>query len=199
MDRVVDIACPLCGASLGELTDNQPGRVVRRCPGCGARLELRRGADERSVGDPGTVFQPRVLVESVAGPGSETLAAPADAATVEPEQSGTRRRHAGPEAYFLILGAAAGRERIPVVWARTVFGRAGADVEIADPAVADHHFQVEVMGREFYLRDLASGLGTRLNGREVRYTELLAGDEVAAGGTVLVFRTADDGIGRHAP
>ena len=68
------------------------------------------------------------------------------------------------------------------------------DVRLEDASLAPRQFQVDVMGHEFYLRDLAGD--TRLNGREVRFMELLPGDEIAAGATVLVFRAAGDGLGR---
>jgi len=190
----VVIHCPLCGVSLGEAAADGPERVESSCPSCGAALVLRRIEETVRDGDLGTMFQARIEVESAEPTGAETLAAaPEDgrASAGEPEIP------PGPEAFFMVLGAPAGQERIRLERARTVFGRAGADVELADRTVAERHFQVEVMGREFFLRDLGSGRGTRLNGSEVRYTELLPGDEVAAGGTVLVFRTADDGVSRR--
>ncbi len=104
----------------------------------------------------------------------------------------------GVAAYFLRLGAAPGRERLVLERARTVFGRGGADIELDDPAVSKRHFQVDVLGREFFVRDLGSRHGTFLNGRAVRYAELLPGDELLAGATLLVFRTAADGLSRPA-
>ena len=50
------------------------------------------------------------------------------------------------------------------------------------------------MGSEYFLRDLGSRNGTHLNGHAVRYSEILPGDEVRAGQSILVFRTPDDGI-----
>jgi len=194
----VVIQCPLCGVSLGEAAADGPERVESSCPGCGAALVLRRIEETARDGDLGTMFQARIEVESVEPTGAETLtarAAPGD----DRASSGAPEIPPGPEAFFMVLGAPAGQERIRLERARTVFGRAGADVELADGSVAERHFQVEVMGREFFLRDLGSGRGTRLNGSEVRYTELLPGDEVAAGATVLVFRTADDGVSRRRP
>ncbi len=54
------------------------------------------------------------------------------------------------------------------------------------------------MGREFFVRDLSSKNGTFLNGHRVRYSELLPGDELRAGDTVLVFRTSEDGLSRSS-
>jgi transcription elongation factor Elf1 len=89
---------------------------------------------------------------------------------------------------FLVLGAPPGSERIPLPSARTLFGRKGADVDLDDAAVSRRHFQVEVAGRDYFVRDLDSSNGTFVNGRRVRYAELLDGDEVRAGQTFLVFR-----------
>lgn len=193
------LACPLCGADLGNLpAADHPDRSERTCPTCGARLALRRVDRPEAESDAGTVFQPRILVESAEPVGTETLATP----PARDHASGAHTPAAsdlppGPEAYFLVVGAPAGRERIRLERARTVFGRAGSDVELSDPAVADRQFQIEVAGSEFYLRDLESGRETRLNGKPVRYTELLPGDEIVVGTTALVFRTADDGLSRR--
>jgi adenylate cyclase len=97
-----------------------------------------------------------------------------------------------------VVGGAPGRERLPLPSARTVFGRAEADVDLGDPAVSGRHFQVEAAGREFFIRDLGSRNGTFVNGRRIRYAELLPGDEVLAGSTYLVFRTSQDALGRPA-
>ena len=191
------VACPLCGSGLSELPSARSEPVLRTCPGCGTLLVLRQVDAVGGEGDAATVFQPRVLVEAAEDPGAATLAAlPGESAAGA--AAGAPRLPPGVEPYFLVLGAPPGRERIRLEQARTVFGRGGeADVELRDEQVAERHFQVEVMGREYYLRDLGSGRGTRLNGREVRYTELLPGDEVSAGEISLVFRTADDGLSRR--
>jgi len=94
---------------------------------------------------------------------------------------------------FLVLGAPPGSGRIPLPSARTVFGRKGADVDLDDPAVSRRHFQVEVAGRDVFVRDLDSSNGTFVNGRRVRYAELVDGDEVRAGETFLVFRSSPEG------
>jgi len=99
-------------------------------------------------------------------------------------------------AAFLVLGAPPGSERIPLPSARTLFGRKGADIDLDDPAVSRRHFQVEVAGRDVFVRDLDSSNGTFVNGRRVHYAELVDGDEIRAGQTFLVFRGSEANQGR---
>ncbi len=102
------------------------------------------------------------------------------------------------EAFFLILGAPPGKERIRLERARTTFGRKRADVDLGDPTVSAFHFHIDVMGSELFVRDLDSKNGTFLNAHKVRYSELLPGDELRAGDTVLIFRTSEDGLSRSS-
>jgi hypothetical protein len=164
-----------------------------------------------------TLFQPGLMVGSILR--EDAIAESADEAetTADAKNSGGNEEHVrlprtpgtrvvpptpppstplelDTEAYFLVLGAPPGAERLPLTTARTTFGRTGADVLLKDDAVSGPHFQIDVMGREFFVRDLKSRNGTLLNGHMVRYSEILPGDELQAGETVLVFRTADDGL-----
>lgn len=209
----MEVICPSCGEPLSVRAPELSGSAEAVCPGCSERITVRE-APAASVGlDVGdeplgdvTIFQPGITLGSLFAdevdggePGARRAAADDD--------SGTRTAVVSPdftppplrldvEAFFQVLGAAPGEERIELERARTVFGRRGADVELPDGAVSNRHFQVDVMGREFFIRDLDSRHGTHLNGRPVRYTEMVPGDEVRAGGTVMVFRTAGDGLGR---
>lgn len=97
----------------------------------------------------------------------------------------------------MVVGARSGSERLALTAARTTFGREEADVNLSDGTVSRRHFQIEAMGKEFFIRDLESRNGTFLNGSKVRYSQLLPGDEIVAGGTALIFRLSDDGIGRR--
>lgn len=151
-----------------------------------------------------TVFQPVLMVESImdelrtkpAGeqtghdePGTETL-------ETDPSALPSPFLEIDVEAFLLLLGAAPGQEKRPLIRAKTTFGRRGADVELDDAAVSGLHFQIEAFGKEFFLRDLDSRNGTFLNGTKVRYSQLLPGDQVTAGKTTLIFRTSDDLIDR---
>ena len=202
----MDLSCPACGAAFEAVPERADEAIDLTCRVCGSRLTLRTaGAAATPAPLPGavdsssaTLFQPRALlevaIEETAPTHPTAIGSPVPLAPVAPVAPVPAPQ--GSEGWFLVLGAPPGRERLRLASARTVFGRAGggADVALEDASLAPRQFQVDVMGREFYLRDLAGD--TRLNGREVRFMELVPGDEVAAGATVLVFRVAGDGLGR---
>lgn len=197
--------CTRCGAALAGLPDDlgESSEVV--CPLCGQRVGRQQATlaiTERVVVSPeasdfgnATIFQPRVALAGILETPAASKAAASTAGNAGPFVPPPLALDA--EAFFMVLGAAPGREKIRLARARTVFGRTDADVDLDDPGVSRRHFQVEAMGREFFLRDLGSRHGTLLNGRKVRYMEILPGDEVQAGGTVLVFRLRDDGLSRR--
>ena len=208
--------CDSCGH---EMDTARPDAVTRqwRCPKCGAEVRL----DSTEVQPPSsgsfdissataqepadTVFQPGLMMDSIM---EELKEAPVAAELATSTEPGTETMETDPstlpapflqldvEAYLLILGASPGQERRPLARAKTSFGRQGSDVVLDDPAISSTHFQIEAFGKEFFLRDLDSRNGTFLNGTQVRYSQLLAGDQITAGKTSLIFRTSDDLIDR---
>jgi len=197
---MTEIVCQSCGCffTVGE-TVKQGERLTAHCPSCGAVTIYRIGSPTATT---------RIVDGAAATRRMPRPAAPADEASVPAPVDPSRTtlipsQGAAPPplpsaagGYFLILGAEPGRERIPLRTARTVFGRAEADVDLGDATVSSRHFQVEVAGREFFIRDLKSRNGTFVNGRRIHYAELLPGDEVLAGSTYLVFRTSKDRLGK---
>ncbi len=167
-------------------SDSEPdGFSTRRKGG------LENLARSVSQGGATTLFQPGAMIDSILEAGD------ADSG------SNTWVLHRAPQApqlqiqakpYFLVLGAPPGFERIPITAARTVFGRDDGDVRLDDPSVSSRHFQLDVVGHEFFVKDLGSRNGTRLNGHDVRYSELLPGDEIHVGESVLIFRLEGDEI-----
>jgi hypothetical protein len=159
-------------------------------------------ADRSNPAD--TVFQPALMMSSImdelepAAQGEE----PAHGTITGTEFVGEIANLPSPfldleaQPYLLILGAKPGEERRPIVRAKTSFGRTQADVNLADPSVSSTHFQIEAFGSEFFVRDLESRNGTFLNNNRVRYSQLLAGDQITAGRTTLIFRLSDDNIDR---
>lgn len=62
---------------------------------------------------------------------------------------------------------------------RLTIGRAAdCDVRLEDVAVSKHHALVEVLGKDYVLRDLGSSNGTRVNGQEVTRHLLQHGDMI---------------------
>lgn len=197
--------CDKCGHET-DLTRTDPDNGGWHCPNCGAvakleSTEIQPPPDERAD----TVFQPALMVDSIM---DELEALPAGSEPRSVSEPGTETLETDPntlpspylqldvEAYLLVLGASPGQERRPLVRAKTSFGRQQADVILEDPAVSSQHFQIEVFGKEFFLRDLESRNGTLLNGTKVRYSQLLPGDQITAGKTSMTFRTSDDLIDR---
>lgn len=135
-----------------------------------------------------TLFQPSILMDGILG---ETSLADAPAA-----KSATAPDGANPErppfrlevpAYFLMVGAPPGFERIELTSAQTVVGREGADLVLDDAKISSRHCQIDIVGREFYVRDLDSLNGTYLNGHKIRSSQILPGDSLRVGKTTLVF------------
>jgi hypothetical protein len=140
-----------------------------------------------------TVFQPHLMADTVI----QDAAALGGTPPGEQEQPpGTQLLQVEVEAFFLVLGAPAGEERLSIPRAKTVFGRGEVDVKLTDPTVSGSHFQVEAFGKEFFVRDAGSRNGTFLNGTKIQYSQILPGDQVTIGKTTLIFRTSGDEIDR---
>ncbi len=65
---------------------------------------------------------------------------------------------------------------------------AGCTVSLADPDVSRQHARIVRTGNSRVLVDMDSTNGTRVNGEAVSEVTLRDGDEVALGGTVLVYQ-----------
>lgn len=154
------------------------------------------------------VFQPVLAMDSMIrelSRGEESQDSKAERSSDEPA---TERLQSDPggspaphleldiEPYLLLLGAPPGRERRPLVTARTTFGRKKADEILDDASVSSVHFQIEAFGKEFFVRDLKSRNGTFLNGAKIDYSQLLPGDQITAGRVTLIFRLSNDDFDR---
>jgi uncharacterized protein YkwD len=68
---------------------------------------------------------------------------------------------------------------------KVVGSAAGLGLQIADPSVADRHAIIRYARGRYYVRDLKSTGGTFLNGRRIRWTQLLKhGDNLRFGGGI---------------
>jgi len=91
----------------------------------------------------------------------------------------------------ITTGPAAGRE-IEIGQDETIIGRArDCHICIADQAASSHHCAIIREGDEYWIRDLGSTNGTRLNGEMVVSSRLKPGDAVMAGSTEIQF-SGDD-------
>jgi len=213
--------CPACGLAItfrvAEPAPNAAGSRPGSSPsteaiGLDELAALRVEAESfttdfhpRSLFDEGVALG-RTDAEAGRGAGRSGAGADAEATaslTVDGVEIGFEdgaggRRSPAREAYLLRVGAEAGAERLALPWACTVVGRRDGDLKLSDVTVSGRHFQIESIGAEFFVRDLGSRNGTWLNGQRIRYAELRPGDALRAGRTLLVFRTAGDGIARPA-
>jgi hypothetical protein len=183
-----EIECPQCGAGIRVVPESGETQVSLTCPGCRASLRVQIETAPSGHGLE-TIFQPQLLSEGFAETaiidGSGTL-------QLKPEEL---RQARGPldlklKAYLVVVGDPEGHQH-PVAAPKTTVGREGADIAVGDPALSGRHFEIEVLGEEFFLRDLDSRNGTMLNGSSIRATELVAGDKIRAGRTTFLFQTQE--------
>jgi adenylate cyclase len=74
---------------------------------------------------------------------------------------------------------------------RTRIGRHPVNpIKLADREVSKEHAEISRVGADWWIQDLNSSNGTFVNGRRVTRFKLKDGDEIALGGTVLVFKTS---------
>jgi hypothetical protein len=85
-----------------------------------------------------------------------------------------------------------GRERTVALTSDTVtIGRlAECDVVLNDKGASRKHAQLKLRNGSWTLTDLGSTNGTRLNGQTVQSRELVDGDKITIGTTVIEFRRA---------
>lgn len=75
---------------------------------------------------------------------------------------------------------------------KTVVGREDADIIAADQTLSAQHFEIENREGEFFIRDLESTNGTKVDGRLLTAaTKLENGARIEAGETTFVFRTLE--------
>lgn len=82
----------------------------------------------------------------------------------------------------------------------TTLGRADDNVmQLADPSVSSHHAVIKYTGEGFFLQDMRSSNGTRLNGVLVEEALLQDGDRVAFGDVLAVFYVNEPALPPPAP
>jgi len=115
---------------------------------------------------------------------AEVEAASQPAAEPEPFESDPEIAVAG---CLIEAGTKTLEEQYPLTGAVTVVGREDSDINIDDPTMSIHHFEIERRVGEFFIRDLDSTNRTKVNGSEITSTTLESGDRIQAGLTILVF------------
>jgi len=159
MSAEIQIACSACGyaAELPATETALPGAV--QCPMCGTWIR-NYAAEVEAAGQPAPEPEPE--------PAATTPEAPVNGCLIE---AGTKTLE----------------EQYPLTGSATVVGREDSDINIPDPTMSIHHFEIEKRGGEFFIRDLGSTNQTKVNGSKITSTTLESGDRIQAGLTVLVF------------
>ena len=85
-----------------------------------------------------------------------------------------------------------------------VIGRGrGADLVLAEPTISRAHAAIGWDGRRFFVQDLGSTNGTRVNGespgRDVQQVPLRCGDEIQIGKLVLQMALPEGAAGEAGP
>ena len=159
MSETYQIACAACGYGAEIPVDSIEDPRALQCPMCGTWIRDYAG-EVAAASQPAPAPAP--------APSTDTGMSPIAACLVE-AGSGTL------EAQYPLTGIS------------TVVGRDASDINIPDPTMSVHHFEIEARNGEYFIRDLGSTNQTRVNGRPVDSSTLVSGDRIQAGLTVLVF------------
>ena len=65
------------------------------------------------------------------------------------------------------------------------------DIIFKDRAVSRHHAKIRIEGRKYFIYDLASTNGTRVNGRKIAKRWVKEGDRIEMGHIRMAFRTGE--------
>src|SRR3954469_18096567 len=92
-------------------------------------------------------------------------------------------------AYLEVIEGRSSGRRFPLGAAEATLGRDEAcEVSLLDEAASRRHAAISRRGDRFFVRDLGSRNGTRLNGAAIKAEEAIrSGDEVTIGATRLRF------------
>ena len=161
---MAEIGCPECGRPVDTASTIGPSSDSLECPSCSKTFAVEGGVD----------------------PGSET-------AVLQREKP---KRGAMLDialvGHLRVSGSLSLEAPSALRPGRTVIGREEADIVASDDTLSARHFEVENREGEFFVRDLSSTNGTRINGELLCKTERLrSGDRIEAGKTTFVFRTLE--------
>lgn len=161
---MTEIGCPECGrpVDLPDSAESLPAKTM--CPGCGVEFPV---ADGLVLG-----AETAVLHKQPAGRGAML-----DIALV---------------GHLRVTGSMSLEAPSALRPGKTIVGREDADIVAADKTLSAQHFEIENQNGEFYIRDLGSTNGTRVDGEILTGAARLDdGARIEAGKTTFVFRTLE--------
>ena len=158
------IGCPRCGHSVDIDAPTNDGRMRASCSNCGESFAV---ADGIEIGAETAVLERE----------KPSRGAMLDIALV---------------GHLRVSGSMSLEAPAALRPGKTIVGREGADIVAADSALSARHFEIDHRSNEFFITDLGSTNGTRLNGETLTQTSKLRnGDRIEAGKTTFVFRTLE--------
>jgi predicted Zn finger-like uncharacterized protein len=199
------IVCPSCQAKykFDEEKLGERPRAKTRCAKCGGTIEIENpllasmtlppGA---MAGTPGTTTQVPTLDSPLPAIPPPSPKKPADGpppGTVTGrglEKSIAELPKDKRFSLAVIQGPATGHIH-PVLKARTVIGRSGADINIEDPEASRQHASLEILGDHAILRDMGSTNGTYVEADRIEQQVLNNQMEFRIGSHVLMFIVTD--------
>jgi hypothetical protein len=105
-----------------------------------------------------------------------------------------------PSAWLLIEGRETPEERYEIRGTVISIGTSDDnDIVLMDKAVSRHHAKIRIEGKKYFIYDLASTNGTRVNGRRVAKKWIKEGDGIEMGYTRMAFRTSASEIPKYKP
>jgi predicted Zn finger-like uncharacterized protein len=205
------IVCPSCQAKykFDEEKLGERPRAKTRCAKCGGTIEIENPLLASMTLPPGTLAG---TPSHVPAAGSTTQAPALDSRPPAPAPAPAPPVRTAPQAgtvtgrgieksivelprdkrfsLAVIQGPATGHIH-PVLKARTVIGRSGADINIEDPEASRQHASLEILGDHAILRDMGSTNGTYVEADRIEQQVLNNQMEFRIGSHVLMFIVTD--------
>lgn len=96
-----------------------------------------------------------------------------------------------PSAWLLIEGRETPEKRYEINGMVLSIGSSDDnDIILKDRAVSRHHAKIRIEGKKYFIYDLASTNGTRVNGRKIAKKWIKEGDSIEMGHIRMAFRTS---------
>ena len=163
----------------------------RRCPSCG-RLIRPFWRDCSCASEPSIVFSQEPQEEREIGPVADIKPfSYDDAQPLSGELKGTEVMIPSiSPAWLHIMEWGVPEKRYEMKGMVTSIGTsADNDIVLKDKAVSRHHAKIRIEGQKYFVNDLASTNGTRVNGRKITKKWIKEGDSIEMGHTRITFKT----------
>jgi predicted Zn finger-like uncharacterized protein len=192
------IVCPSCQAKykFDEEKLGERPRAKTRCAKCGGTIEIENpllasmtlplGATSGSTTPVHTLEAPAPDLEATPPP-KKPGGAPAGTVTGRGLEKAIVELPKDKRFSLAVIQGPATGHIHPVLKARTIIGRSGADINIEDPEASRQHASLEILGDHAILRDMGSTNGTYVEADRIEQQVLNNQMEFRIGSHVLMF------------